>query len=99
MENKGFSCPVCGCSSLMMKYEASYVYSYALDSDAPGTKNMSEFLPFLYDNREQKDMKQYIECNKCGTQFPCYFHEWNPNMDASAIKTVLNQGSSDTGRC
>ena len=95
MEKKKTSCPVCGSSSLMMKYEASYVYSYAIDSDAPGTKNVNEFLPYLYDEREQKDMRQYIECSKCGTQFPCYFHEWNPNMDASAIAEVLNQNQPE----
>ena len=25
-------CPVCGSRNLVMKYEASYVYSYAIDS-------------------------------------------------------------------
>jgi DNA-directed RNA polymerase subunit RPC12/RpoP len=84
-------CPVCGSRNLVMKYEASYVYSYSIDSNAPGTLNINEFLPFMYDNREQKDIKQYIECSQCGTQIPCYFHEQNNALGSKSIERVLNQ--------
>jgi glutaredoxin len=73
MENKKYICPICNNSNLTLRYEASYVYSYILDNDAPGLKNNEEFLSFLYDKREQKDSRTYIECNKCGTQFPYTF--------------------------
>ena len=91
MEEWKSVCPVCGSSSLMLKYEASYVYSYAIDSNAPGTLNINEFLPFMYDSREQKDTKQYIECSKCSTRIPCYFHEQNNRLDSKSIERVLNQ--------
>jgi DNA-directed RNA polymerase subunit M/transcription elongation factor TFIIS len=84
-------CPVCGSSTLMLKYEASYVYSYAIDSNIPGTLNFNEFLPFMYDSREQKDIKQYIECSQCSTQIPCYFHEQTRSLDIKSIEKVLNQ--------
>lgn len=90
MDEKKNTCPVCSSSKLVLKYEASYVYSYLIDSDAPGTLNKNAFLPFMYDRREQKDIKQYIECDQCGTQFPCYFQEWK-NLDAESIANVLNQ--------
>lgn len=70
MESKNYQCPICNCMNLTLRYEASYVYSYILDSDAPGLKNSEEFLSFLYDKREQKDTRTYIECNDCGTQYP-----------------------------
>ncbi len=70
MEMKHYQCPVCNCTNLTLRYEASYVYSYILDSDAPGLKNSEEFQSYLYDNREQKDTRTYIECNQCGTQYP-----------------------------
>ncbi|HWT27175.1 MAG TPA: hypothetical protein VN131_04485 [Mobilitalea sp.] len=70
MENQSYICPICKSHDLTLRYEASYVYSYVIDSDAPGLKNTDEFLSYLYDKREQKDNREYIECNVCGTQYP-----------------------------
>ena len=70
MDNKVYRCPICSGSELILRYEASYVYSYVVDSDAPGLKNTEEFLSFLYDRREQKDTRTYVECSRCGTQYP-----------------------------
>jgi len=65
-----FYCPICNCTNLTLQHEATYVYSYILDNNAPGLKNSEEFQSFLYDKREQKDNRTYIECNDCGTQYP-----------------------------
>jgi hypothetical protein len=73
MENSKYICPICNHSELTLRYEASYVYSYVIDADAPGLKNSDEFLSFLYDKREQRDTRTYIECNKCGAQYPYNF--------------------------
>lgn len=73
MEDKTYNCPICNANELILKYESSFVYSYVLDSDEPGRKNSEEFLSFLYDRREQKDNHRYIECSKCGTQYPYSF--------------------------
>lgn len=73
MDTTGYICPICSSRNLTLRYEASYVYSYVIDADAPGLKNTEEFLSFLYDKRELKDDRTYIECNKCGTQFPYTF--------------------------
>ncbi len=73
MINNSYICPICNQCNLTLRYEASYVYSYVIDSDAPGLKNSEEFLSYLYDKREQKDTRTYIECNKCGTQYPYVF--------------------------
>lgn len=70
MESNSYQCPLCKCTNLTLRHEASYVYSYVLDSDAPGLKNSDEFLSFLYDKREQTNNRTYIECNDCGTQYP-----------------------------
>lgn len=70
MEFNHYQCPICNCTNLTLRYEASYIYSYLLDADAPGLKNSEEFLSFLYDKREQKDTRTYIECSGCGTQYP-----------------------------
>jgi len=73
MNDNRYTCPICNNNKLILRYEASYVYSYVVDSDAPGLKNSDEFLSFLYDKREQKDTRTFIECNKCGTQYPYTF--------------------------
>ena len=70
MENTKYQCPVCSSRALTLRYEASYIYSYVINSDAPGLNNTEEFQSYLYDKREQKDSRTYIECNHCGTQYP-----------------------------
>lgn len=77
--NKPLVCPACGSDSIILKHEATYVYSYVINprSGVPGSKNETEFLPFLYDSREQKGTYQYLECRRCGTSYPCYFNRWD----------------------
>lgn len=71
MESKKYSCPICNSNKLILKHEASYVYSYVVDSDAPGLKNVEIFSPFLYDRREQTASHEYVECSNCKSKFPC----------------------------
>jgi DNA-directed RNA polymerase subunit RPC12/RpoP len=73
MEKRNYQCPVCSSREMTLRYEASYRYSYVLDEDAPGLKNSEEFRSFLYDRRELKDNRTYIECNRCGAQYPFTF--------------------------
>lgn len=73
MEHNDYKCPICNSRDLTLRYEAGYVYSYVIDSDAPGLKNSEEFLSFLYDKREQKDTRTFIECNCCKAQYPYTF--------------------------
>lgn len=83
-------CPVCSKHNLVLKYQVTYEYSYALDADAPGQCNKVEFLPYLYDNREQKEAIQYIHCESCGTSFPCYIEEWNHGIRTSSLQKAIN---------
>ena len=83
-------CPVCNDNHLVLKYEATYEYSYTLDSNAPGHNNTKELLPYMYDSREQKDAKQYLECSTCKTQYPCYFGKWTDGITAKQIQNALS---------
>lgn len=82
-------CPVCGSSQFMLRYEARYVYSYCIDSNAPGLKNDEEFLPFLFDGREQKEARQYIECDTCCSKYPCYFNQWDKSIGIRYLQDAL----------
>ena len=84
------ACPVCNSGHLILKYEATYEYSYIIDSNAPGLNNIKELLPYMYDKREQKDAKQYLECGICGTTFPCYFDKWSEEVTAQSIQKVID---------
>ncbi|HWR09121.1 MAG TPA: hypothetical protein VN379_19870 [Sporomusa sp.] len=43
----------------------------------------------MYDTREQKDAKQYIECKTCGTNYPCYFDKWTEGVTAKMIQEAI----------
>ena len=89
-------CSACGSTRLYLKYEATYEYSYVIDSNAPGRCNDLELLPYMYDTREQKEAKQYIECASCRKQYPCYFGEWNTGVTAKAIQDAISSGKKET---
>lgn len=83
-------CPACNADHFILKYQATYEYSYRIDENAPGAKNTKELLPFMYDKREQKDAKQYIECKTCGTSYPCYFDKWTEGISPKMIQEAIN---------
>ena len=68
--SKEFYCPVCNSTNLTLRHEATYIYSYILDDNAPGLKNEDDFQSYLYDNRQEKEHCTYIECNVCATKYP-----------------------------
>lgn len=82
-------CPACGSNQLLARYEATYVYSYIIDDDVLGSKNKEEFLPFLFDNREQKDAKQYVECTHCHAHYPCSFSEGNKGIEMTILQKAI----------
>jgi len=87
---KGLACPVCSNGNFAIKYEAGYIYTYVIDSNAPGLKNNEEFLPFMFDRRDQKETKQYIECCTCGSKYPCYFNYWENSISAQALQNAVS---------
>ena len=94
MENTAsVTCPNCGGSRLLLKYAVTYEYSYALDSNAPGECNTEELLPYLYDNREQKESQQYIECETCGAKYPCYFDHWVKGITPAKLQKALHSAN------
>jgi len=84
-------CPNCHNNRFVVKYEASHVYSYVVDSDAPGRKNNEEFLSFLYDDRELTQSDQYLECQSCGQKFPCSFNVWNNSTSRKELQEAINK--------
>lgn len=90
-ELKVLICPICKKNNLVVKYEASHVYSYVVDDDAPGLKNTDEFLSFKYDDRKLVDSRQYVECQSCGSKFPCDFNIWNGKASLEELQRIINE--------
>lgn len=90
MNEKHVICPVCKSDRFMLKYQATYEYSYQIDANAPGKNNTTELLPYMYDNREQKDSKQYIECTNCQTSYPCEFDKWTTGITAEMLQETVD---------
>ncbi|HYH02711.1 MAG TPA: hypothetical protein VEC37_06385 [Bacillota bacterium] len=82
-------CPSCQGQHFVLKYEAAYVYSYLIDTNAPGKHNNEEFLPFLYDNREQTKALQYLQCRDCGQKYPCYFNQWDQSIGVKVLQDAV----------
>lgn len=89
--NRSLTCPVCHNNRLVVKYEASHVYSYIIDTDAPGRKNTDEFLSFRYDKRELTDSDQYVECCSCGARFPCNIAVWNKETVLQELEAAISK--------
>lgn len=87
--NTPIVCPVCNADHFTLKYQATYEYSYRIDSNAPGINNTTELLPYMYDKREQKGANQYIECTICGTTYPCYFDKWTEGITSKMIQQAI----------
>lgn len=88
--SESISCPSCNGENFLAKYEATYVYTYKIDT--PNTKdltNSSENLPFLFDKRDQSSSKQYIECQKCGAQYPCAFKLGVDKIDFTILRRAI----------
>lgn len=88
--NESLTCPKCNGKNFEIKHEATYLYTYKIDT-VNGNINgeESENLPFLFDNREQTCFKEYIECNQCGTQYPCSFDKDNQTIDLTIMKKAI----------
>ena len=84
-------CPICESKDLVLRHESTFVYSYNIDDDAPGKRNGNVFKSFQYDKREEKAHREYIECEKCGAQYPAsfIFHVLEEDVPSKKKKDVF----------
>jgi len=95
--NESLVCPNCKGENFEMKHEATYLYTYKIDTinvyiDDKGLEN----LPFLFDNREQTCFKEFIECNQCGAKYPCSFDKDNQTIDLTIMKKAIRADNVKT---
>lgn len=85
-------CPKCKGTHFNVKREATYLYTYKLDTqltDRESEKDGDSALPFLFDYREQLDNKAYIECEVCHTKFTCDLEGGNPKIHLTILQRAI----------
>ncbi|MPM69074.1 hypothetical protein SDC9_116018 [bioreactor metagenome] len=83
-------CPKCNSSHFEMKREATYVYTYEVNppdmvSDIKETKET----PYLFDNREQINEKEYLICKDCGSIYPCCINRNHNKISLTILQKAL----------
>jgi len=87
---KSLTCPKCNGVHFEIKREATFLYSYTFDTPLNNEKsNDNEALPFLFDNREQLNSIEYIECKQCGGKYPCDLNNENNNIHFTILQKAL----------
>lgn len=88
--DQSLNCPKCNGTYFTMKREAAYLYTYKINT--PDTEHWSkenEGLSFLFDYREQLSDKEYLECEKCKTKFPCELKMADENVDFTILQKAI----------
>lgn len=95
--NKSLKCPKCSNNSFELKREATYLYTYQIDSaEKEAWLNKTEVLPFLFDNREQIHEVESLICKKCSATFPCSLNKNINEMKLIILQKALRSDYQDT---
>lgn len=87
--NESLICPKCKETYFEVKREATYLYTYKLDTPLTDEwSNEDETLPFLFDNRELLNSNEYIECKSCGATYPYDLYS-NNNIHFTIVQKAI----------
>ena len=83
-------CPKCNSTHFNIKREATYVYTYKLNTpDTVSNSKNESALPFLFDNREQTCSNEYLECEECGARYPCPFFNDTQRINLTILQKAI----------
>jgi Hydrogenase maturation factor len=83
--NKYFSCQKCNARDFTIIRESTYVYSYKYHS----TDGNIGDLPFLFDNRENTNNKEFIRCDNCGERYPIDLENFNGKISTTILQKAI----------
>lgn len=88
--NKSLVCSKCNSKDFQMKREATYLYTYNINSsDNKAFTDKDEMLPFLFERREQINEKEYLICKECGNSYPCSLDEENKQIQLTILQKAI----------
>ncbi len=83
-------CPNCEKGNLLLKDEVTYVYLYDLADDGKVKwQDQEGYTSYLFVDREQKDFKQYVQCNNCSEVYD-HIVERAHDMDMIILKKAIH---------
>lgn len=82
-------CPKCNGKHFSVKREATYLYTYKLETSGHENRIEEEALPFLFDNREQTDSKEYLQCEQCRAQYPCDLDRQHDHIQFTILRKAI----------
>jgi DNA-directed RNA polymerase subunit RPC12/RpoP len=95
--NETIECPKCSSKTFEVKREATYLYTYKLDTPASDQHSKSDpALPFLFDNREKIDGKEYLQCKNCGAKYPCDLDELSGKIHFTILQKAIRADHVDS---
>lgn len=90
MEVDMMKCPECSKGKLFLKDAATYVYTYDIQEDGKiKWRDDNGYQSYLFIDREQKDFKQYVQCDSCGQIFN-HMVESTEDMDMVILKKAVH---------
>lgn len=95
--NKTLKCPNCGGDSFELIREATYIYTYEIDTlGKEPWLNETDAFPFLFNNRKQINEKENLRCKNCSASFPCSLNKNNSEMKLVILQKALRSDFQDT---
>jgi len=88
--NEHLICSKCKSNNFEMKRETTYLYTYDINpSKLLSEVDETKTTPFLFDNREQINEKEYFVCKDCGATYPCHIDKNNNKICLTILQKAL----------
>lgn len=86
--DNSLTCPSCHGSNFEIKQEATYVYTYNVNSKVIGIQDEiieCEKSPYTFDNREQVSENKFIICKDCGESYSFFIDKIDGKVTITLI--------------
>ncbi|SHJ63407.1 hypothetical protein SAMN02745163_02320 [Clostridium cavendishii DSM 21758] len=94
---ESLTCPKCNGVHFTVKRETTFLYSYKLETHVAKENIKNDCnLPFLFDNREQIDNIEYLQCDECGTMYNYDASKDNSNIQLTILQKAIRSDYVNT---
>lgn len=88
--SKNLCCPKCNSKEFEIKRKVTYIYTYKINNSIKDDNlDKAEELPFLFDNREKEESKEYLLCKDCRSKFPINLEEGNAKINFTILQKAI----------
>ncbi|NLZ48052.1 MAG: hypothetical protein GX895_04560 [Clostridiales bacterium] len=88
--SKNLHCPRCNSKEFEIKRKVTYIYTYKINIDSNDENlDKTEELPFLFDNREKTESKEYLLCKTCKNKYPINLEEEGSKINFTILRKAI----------